>query len=57
MKAIKPIITKNGQKRVEGNFKKGKPVGQVKWYDMNGKVINVDHYDKEGKKVRSVRLN
>lgn len=48
---------KNGQKRVEGTFKKGKPVGHVKWYDMNGKVINVEQYDKNGKKVRSVRLN
>lgn len=47
---------KNGQKRVEGTFKKGKPVGYVRWYDTSGKVINVEQYDKEGKKVRSVRL-
>ena len=48
---------KNGQKRVEGTFKKGKPVGMVKYYDNTGKVINVETYDKEGKKIRSLRLN
>lgn len=47
---------KNGQKRVEGTFKRGKPMGHVKWYDTTGKVINVEQYDKDGKKIRSVRL-
>jgi hypothetical protein len=54
---IKIDYYKNGQKRVEGKFKKGKPVSYVRFYDPAGKVVNVEQFDKDGKKVRSVRLN
>lgn len=47
---------KNGQKRVEGKFKKGKPVSYVRYYDTTGKVVNVDQFDKNGRRVRSVRM-
>jgi hypothetical protein len=54
---VKIDYYKNGQKRVEGKFKKGKPVSYVRFYDTTGKVVNVEQFDKDGKKVRSVRLN
>jgi hypothetical protein len=53
---VKIDYYKNGQKRVEGKFKKGKPVSYIRYYDITGKVVNVEQYDKDGKKVRSVRL-
>jgi hypothetical protein len=53
---VKIDYYKNGQKRVEGKFKKGKPVSYVRFYDSTGKVVNVEQYTKDGKKIRSVRL-
>lgn len=41
----------NGQKRIEGNFKKGVPVGKLVFYRPNGLIALIVHYDNEGRGV------
>lgn len=43
----------NGNKRMEGKFKKGKPVGELKFYSESGKLKYVEYYSKRGRKIRS----
>ena len=43
----------NGNKRLEGKFKKGKPVSDLKAYNGNGKLRYIEYYNKRGKKIRS----
>jgi hypothetical protein len=46
----------NGKKMVEGKFKKGKPVGNLKFYNANGKLTYIEYYNKRGKKIRSEQV-
>jgi hypothetical protein len=39
----------NGNKRVEGNFKEGKPIGELKFYKENGGLSYIENYNKRGK--------
>ena len=39
----------NGNKRIEGSFKGGIPIGRLKFYHMNGKLSMVKKYNKQGK--------
>lgn len=43
----------NGNKRLEGYFEKGKPIGKLKMYYPDGTLKQVDKYDKKGKLIRS----
>ncbi|QLE02029.1 hypothetical protein HX109_10860 [Galbibacter sp. BG1] len=43
----------NGNKRLEGYFEKGKPIGKLKMYYSDGSLKQVDKYDKKGKLIRS----
>ncbi len=45
----------NGRKRIEGDFKKGSPIGILKYYNQSGTKIFQVHY-KKGKKVKSEYL-
>ncbi|MBL7840940.1 MAG: hypothetical protein JNJ75_12405 [Cyclobacteriaceae bacterium] len=38
----------NGNKRLEGYFKKGNPVGQLIFYHPDGRKKEIHHYDKAG---------
>ena len=38
----------NGMKRIEGFFIKGKPIGEVKKYYRNGKLKELEKYNKKG---------
>ncbi|HEU5292148.1 MAG TPA: hypothetical protein VFU05_15970 [Cyclobacteriaceae bacterium] len=42
----------NGFKRIEGNFKKGKPVGELIFYHPNGEISEVHKYNKKSKLVK-----
>jgi|GEM_PF-1571052 len=44
----------NGQKMIEGNFKKGKPVGELKFYNEAGKLKYIEYYSKRGVKLKSI---
>lgn len=46
----------NGQKRIEGLFKNGKPIGDLKFYDELGKLKYVEVYSDEGKKKKGNHL-
>ncbi len=39
----------NGNKRVEGLFKKGKPIEKLTFYNINGKITHIEYYNKRGK--------
>jgi hypothetical protein len=39
----------NGKKKMEGNFKAGLPLGPLVFYNADGKVREIHHYDKNGK--------
>jgi hypothetical protein len=39
----------NGKKKIEGHFKSGLPIGQLSFYNADGKKIEIHHYDKSGK--------
>lgn len=43
----------NGNKRLEGCFKKGKPIGKLKMYYSDGSLRQVDKYNKKGRLIRS----
>lgn len=43
----------NGNKRLEGFFQNGKPIGKLKLYYSNGSLKQVDKYNKKGKLIRS----
>lgn len=43
----------NGQKRIEGKFKRGKPIGELKFYSKEGKLEYTEYYNKKGKKIKS----
>jgi hypothetical protein len=44
----------NGQKLIEGKFKNGKPVGELKFYNQRGQLKYIEYYNKRGRK-RSIR--
>lgn len=46
----------NGNKRVEGKFKNGKPIGEVKYYDTTGKLNYIEYYTKRGKEIKAERI-
>lgn len=46
----------NGKKMMEGKFKKGKPVGDLKFYNEKGKLKYIEYYNKRGKKIRGERI-
>lgn len=39
----------NGNKRVEGTFHEGKPIGELKFYNENGEPSFIEYYNKRGK--------
>jgi hypothetical protein len=43
----------SGNKRMEGKFKKGKPVGELKFYNETGKLKYIEYYNRRGRKIRS----
>jgi len=46
----------NGQKMMEGKFKKGKPVDNLKFYNASGKLKYIEYYNKRGKKIKSEQV-
>lgn len=52
-KGYKVDYYNNGNKRIEGKFKKGKPVGGLKFYNASGKLKYIEYYNKRGKKIKS----
>lgn len=44
----------NGNKRVEGKFEEGIPVGELKTYYPDGRLKQLDKYNKKGRLIRSV---
>lgn len=46
---------KNGKKRIEGNFKKGKPKGKVVYYHPDGAINYIEIYSKKGKFKKTVK--
>jgi len=46
----------NGNKRMVGKFKKGKPVDNLKFYNASGKLKYIEYYNKRGKKIRSEQV-
>jgi hypothetical protein len=45
---------KNGEKRIEGNFINGKPVGKLIFYNKNGRISYVEKYSKKGKLRKTI---
>lgn len=43
----------NGNKYLEGVFKRGKPVGFLRYYSENGALRYIEYYNRRGRKVRS----
>ncbi len=43
----------NGNKRLEGYFEKGKPIGKLKMYYPDGTLKQLDRYNKKGKLIQS----
>lgn len=43
----------NGNKYLEGNFKRGKPVGELKFYSESGKLEYIEYYSRRGRKIKS----
>jgi hypothetical protein len=43
----------DGKVRMEGLFRNGKPIGQLKFYNNEGKLKYVEFYNKRGKKIKS----
>ena len=41
----------NGNKWIEGSFKNGKPVGDLKFYTESGQLRLTEHYDNTGKRI------
>jgi len=39
---------KNGNKRVEGHFNKGKPKGKIVYYSPDGKINSIEIYNRKG---------
>jgi hypothetical protein len=46
----------NGNKRIEGQFKRGKPTGELKFYNEKGQLKFIEYYDKRGKKIKNEQL-
>ncbi len=46
---------KNGNKRIEGNFKKGKPKGKVVYYHPDGAINYTEVYSKKGKLKKTIK--
>ena len=42
----------NGNKRIEGYFKKGKAIGEIKYYNADGTLSTILYYNKRGKYLR-----
>ena len=40
----------NGKKRIEGKFKDGKPIGELKFYYPSGNLKRVENYNEKGEK-------
>ena len=39
----------NGEKRIEGTFKNGKPIGKLYYYNMDGSIKRIEKYNRKGK--------
>ena len=39
----------NGNKKVEGNFRKGRPIGRLTFYHIDGRIRKIEVYDKKGR--------
>lgn len=48
---------KNGNKRIEGFFREGVPIGKLKLYYPNGKLRMVKKYSKKGKYLKTFTYN
>jgi hypothetical protein len=46
---------KNGNKRIEGFFKSGTPIGRLKFYHPNGKLSMIKKYSKKGRLVKTYK--
>ena len=46
---------KNGNKRIEGTFKKGKPKGKVVYYHPDGTINYIEIYNRKGKHKKTVK--
>lgn len=43
-----------GNKRIEGNFKHGRPIGKLFYYNNNGSINYVEKYNKKGKLKKTI---
>lgn len=42
----------NGNIRIEGTFRKGKAIGELKYYNLDGTLSTIRHFTKRGKYIR-----
>lgn len=42
----------NGNKRIEGTFKRGQPIGELKYYNEDGTLLYIAYYNKRGKYIK-----
>jgi hypothetical protein len=42
----------NGNKRIEGSFKNGKAVGDLRYYDKSGKLERIEKYNNNGELIK-----
>ncbi|MFZ2341027.1 MAG: hypothetical protein WAW07_15055 [Bacteroidales bacterium] len=47
----------NGNKRIEGFFNKGKPIGKLNFYYPTGQLKLVEEYNKRGKLLREIQYD
>lgn len=47
----------NGNKRLEGTFENGKPIGKLKFYYSDGSLKRIDKYNKKGVMVNRKEYN
>ncbi|MDH6355875.1 hypothetical protein M2132_002225 [Dysgonomonas sp. PH5-45] len=47
----------NGNMRIEGSFREGKAIGEIKYYNPDGTIRSISCYDKEGKLVNIKHFN
>lgn len=46
----------NGNKRMQGKFKNGKPVGILKFYNDSGRVKYIEYYNKRSNMIKSEHI-
>lgn len=47
----------NGNKRIEGSFNKGKPIGKLNFYYSTGQLKLVEKYNKRGKLLKKIQYD